>query len=82
MPKPLPVTPPVLVKTNLAELLREQIMKGSLFPVERIVESNWALRFGVGQASIREAINILAKDGFISKVSGRSARHPAGWRCR
>ncbi len=63
-----------LVKTNVAELLREQIVNGSLAPGERIVEGKWAVRFGVAQASIRESINILAQDGFISKESGRSAR--------
>jgi DNA-binding GntR family transcriptional regulator len=63
-----------LLKTNIAEMLREQIMTGTLAPGERIIEAKWANRFGVAQASIREAINILAQDGFISKESGRSAR--------
>src|ERR1700676_4595461 len=63
-----------LVKTNLAERLRLEIVNGSLAPGERIVEGKWAARFGVAQGSIREAINILAQDGFISKESGRSAR--------
>jgi DNA-binding GntR family transcriptional regulator len=63
-----------LLKTNIAEMLREQIMKGTLAPGERIIEAKWATRFGVAQASIREAINILAQDGFIRKESGRSAR--------
>ncbi|RXS94900.1 GntR family transcriptional regulator [Silvibacterium dinghuense] len=40
----------------------------------RIVEGTWARRFGVAQGSIREAINILAQDGFVTKASGRSAR--------
>jgi DNA-binding GntR family transcriptional regulator len=66
--------PSGLLKTNIAEMLREQIVKGTLAPGERIVEAKWATRFGVAQASIREAINILAQDGFISKESGRSAR--------
>ena len=63
-----------LVKTNLAERLRLEIVTGSLAPGERIVEGKWAARFGVAQGSIREAINILAQDGFITKESGRSAR--------
>ena len=40
----------------------------------RIVEATWAAKFGVAQASIREAVNILAHAGFVSKASGRSAR--------
>jgi hypothetical protein len=43
-------------------------------PGERIVEGKWAAKFGVAQASIREAINILAQEGFVAKASGRSAR--------
>jgi DNA-binding GntR family transcriptional regulator len=63
-----------LVKNTLAERLREQIISGSLQPGMRIVEGKWAARFGVAQGSIREAINILAQAGFVSKASGRSAR--------
>ena len=63
-----------LVKHNLAEQLRQEIMSGSLQPGTRIVEGKWASKFGVAQGSIREAINILAQAGFVSKASGRSAR--------
>jgi DNA-binding GntR family transcriptional regulator len=63
-----------LVKSDLAERLRKEIMSGSLQPGMRIVEAKWAARFGVAQGSIREAINILAQAGFVSKASGRSAR--------
>ena len=63
-----------LVKTDLAERLRREIVKGSLAPGDRIVEGKWASKFGVAQGSIREAINILVRDGFITKESGRSAR--------
>ena len=63
-----------LVKNTLAEQLRQEILVGNLKPGERIVEGKWAARFGVAQASIREAINILAQAGFVTKVSGRSAR--------
>jgi DNA-binding GntR family transcriptional regulator len=63
-----------LVKHTLADRLREQIVLGALGPGERIVEGAWARRFGVAQASIREAINILGQQGFITKAAGRSAR--------
>src|SRR5690348_2900946 len=49
-------------------------MDGSLPSGDRIVEAKWARKFGVAQGSIREAINILALEGFISKQPGRSAR--------
>jgi len=63
-----------LLKQNLADLLRTEIMNGALRPGGRIVEGTWAAKFGVAQASIREAINILAQEGFVTKQSGRSAR--------
>jgi DNA-binding GntR family transcriptional regulator len=49
-------------------------MNGSLPRGVRIIEGKWAQKFGVAQGSIREAINILAQEGFVNKESGRSAR--------
>ena len=43
-------------------------------PGVRIVEGTWGRKLGVAQASVREAINILAHEGFVTKASGRSAR--------
>jgi DNA-binding GntR family transcriptional regulator len=63
-----------LIKHNLADRLRTEIMKGTLRPGDRIVEGKWAAEFGVAQGSIREAINLLAHEGFVTKRSGRSAR--------
>jgi DNA-binding GntR family transcriptional regulator len=74
MPTASTLTTDGLVKHNLAEQLRKEIMTGSLQPGMRIVEAKWAAKFGVAQGSIREAINILAQAGFVSKASGRSAR--------
>lgn len=64
----------ILLKHTLAERLRAEIVKGVLKPGEKIVEGVWGRSLGVSQASIREAINILAKDGFVTKALGRSAR--------
>lgn len=63
-----------LIKDHLSDQLRAEILNGSLKPGERIVEGKWAEKFGVAQASIREAINILAQAGFVTKAPGRSAR--------
>jgi DNA-binding GntR family transcriptional regulator len=63
-----------LIKDHLSNKLRAEILSGSLKPGERIVEGKWAAKFGVAQASIREAINILAQAGFVTKAPGRSAR--------
>jgi DNA-binding GntR family transcriptional regulator len=59
-----------LVKDTVADRLRAEIASGALRPVEGF----WARKFGVAQASIREAINLLAQEGFVTKASGRSAR--------
>lgn len=63
-----------LIKDHLSDKLRTEILNGSLKPGERIVEGKWAAKFGVAQASVREAINILAQAGFVTKAPGRSAR--------
>lgn len=63
-----------LVKHSLADLLRTEIMNGALTPGERIIEGKWAAKFNVAQGSIREAINILAHVGFVTKRASRSAR--------
>ena len=63
-----------LLKDTLAGKLRERIVAGELRPGQRIVEGRWAGQFGVAQASIREAINILQQEGFVGKAAGRSAR--------
>ena len=63
-----------LVKHTVADCLRKEIGSGGLRPGARIVEGTWARKFGVAQGSIREAINLLAQDGFVTKAAGRSAR--------
>lgn len=63
-----------LRKHEIAERLLSEIVAGKLAPGEQISERTWAHQFGVAQASIREAINILERDGFVTKESGQSAR--------
>jgi DNA-binding GntR family transcriptional regulator len=63
-----------LLKHEIAEQLLSEIVAGKLAPGEQISERTWANQFGVAQASIREAINILERDGFVTKEAGRSAR--------
>src|SRR5580700_10175016 len=63
-----------LIKDHLSNKLRAEILSGSLKPGERIVEGKWAAKYGVAQASIREALNILAQAGFVTKAPGRSPR--------
>jgi DNA-binding GntR family transcriptional regulator len=74
MPARSALTGSGFVKHDLADRLRTEIINGSLPRGVRIVEGKWAQKFGVAQGSIREAINILALEGFVNKESGRSAR--------
>ena len=64
----------MLVKHTVADRLRSEIASGALRPAVRIIEGTWARKIGVAQASVREAINLLAQEGFVTKASGRSAR--------
>ncbi len=63
-----------MLKENLADQLRADIMSGKLRPGDSIVEGIWAAKLKVAQASIREALNILASEGFVQKDSGRTAQ--------
>lgn len=63
-----------LVKQSLAASLRDKILVGDIKPGEVIVENKWAAQFGVAQGSVREAINILAAEGFVEKDHGHRAR--------
>jgi len=69
-----PAAPGALLKEQVADRLRDEIIRGRLTPRQRVVEGKWAREFGVAQASVREAINILIGEGFLTKDSGRSAR--------
>src|SRR6201993_3981139 len=74
MPTPSSLVTDGLVKKTLAQKLLAEIMNGTLPPGTRIIEGRWAKHFGVAQGTIREAINLLERDGFVTKESGRSAR--------
>lgn len=63
-----------LLKEQLAAEIKQAIVEGRLVPGQRVVEGTWAKQFGVAQASIREAINLLISEGFLVKDAGRSAR--------
>lgn len=63
-----------LLKQSLAARLRDEILQGRIAPGQKIIEGRWARHFGVAQLSIREALNILAAGGFVTKRHGRSAR--------
>jgi len=69
-----PAQSPKLVKTQVADRLRQHIFDGVLQPGEIISETHWGAKLGVAQASIREAINRLIREGLVRKEPGCSAR--------
>jgi DNA-binding GntR family transcriptional regulator len=74
MPTPSALASDGLVKKALAEKILAEIMHGTLSPGQRVIEGRWAQHFGVAGGTIREAINLLQRDGFVTKEGGRSAR--------
>jgi DNA-binding GntR family transcriptional regulator len=56
-----------LLKESLAVQLREAILSGQLAPGEKIIKRRWAREFGAAQVSIRDALNILVTQGFVTK---------------
>jgi len=63
-----------LLKQSLATRLRDEILQERIGPGQKLIESRWTRHFGVAQLSIREALNILAAEGFVTKRHGRSTR--------
>lgn len=64
----------VLPKEQLASALKQVIVTGRLHAGQRVVETVWPQEFSVARASLREAINLLIAEGFLTKDAGRSAR--------
>ena len=54
-----------------AQALREAIISGELRGGDRIVEQKWAGRLGIGQPTLREALNELVHQGLLRKLPQR-----------
>ncbi|HUZ93521.1 MAG TPA: GntR family transcriptional regulator [Edaphobacter sp.] len=54
-----------------AQAIRESIISGELSGGERIIEQKWAVRLGIGQPTLREALNELTHQGLLRKVPAR-----------
>jgi DNA-binding GntR family transcriptional regulator len=62
------------LKEIIAQRLLDEILAARIAPGAKIVEGRWAREFKVAQISVREGLNILASQGFVTKGHGRSAR--------
>lgn len=54
--------------------LREGIVRGSLAPGARLVETDIADRLGVSRTPVREALTRLEREGYVATASGKRAR--------
>jgi DNA-binding GntR family transcriptional regulator len=54
-----------------AQAIRESIISGELRGGDRIVEQKWAVRLGVGQPTLREALTELNHQGLLRRLPQR-----------
>jgi DNA-binding GntR family transcriptional regulator len=51
--------------------MREAILSGKHLPGEALYEVHIAERFGMSRTPVREALNVLAREGFVDALPGR-----------
>lgn len=62
-----------LLSTRVYDRVRGDILSGRLAPGERLVEMRLAMKLGVSQGTVREAIKRLAAEGLILSVPHRGS---------
>ncbi len=67
-----PVIRPAL-SAEISDRMRRMIMEGELKAGEKVPEKALTERFGVSRTPIREALKILAHEGFVELVQNRGA---------
>src|SRR5262249_54252011 len=55
----------------VAQQLQEEILSGFLRPGQRLIEQKLAGELGIGQPTMREALQELQKQGFVRKVPNK-----------
>jgi DNA-binding GntR family transcriptional regulator len=66
-----PVARGRVLRHDIADALRDEILKGELAPGERVFEVELAQRFGVSRQPVREAIRALERDGLLTSLPNR-----------
>lgn len=66
------LTRPALA-VELTGLIRGMILEGELRPGEKVPEKALTLRFGVSRTPVREALKVLAAEGYVRLVPNRGA---------
>ncbi|EAU39728.1 putative transcriptional regulator, GntR family protein [Fulvimarina pelagi HTCC2506] len=67
-----PLVRPAL-SAEISNRMRRMIMEGELKPGEKVPEKALTERFGVSRTPVREAVKILAHEGFVELVQNRGA---------
>ncbi|MEX2631638.1 MAG: GntR family transcriptional regulator [Tistlia sp.] len=70
--QPEALTRPALA-VELTGLIRGLIMEGELRPGAKVPEKALTLRFGVSRTPVREALKVLAAEGYVRLVPNRGA---------
>jgi DNA-binding GntR family transcriptional regulator len=71
---PLPLAPRVQLKDEAATHIRELIVSGQLAPGELVRLGPLAERFGASVTPVREALILLAQDGWVTQEPNRGFR--------
>ncbi|MDR5906500.1 GntR family transcriptional regulator [Franzmannia qiaohouensis] len=59
---------------EVAERIRDMIAQGTLAPGSRVPEKQLCEQFGVSRTPLREALKVLAYEGFVELLPNRGAR--------
>jgi DNA-binding GntR family transcriptional regulator len=65
---------PGLIRAEVYEHLKLEIVQGRLPGGERLAEENIAATLGVSRTPVREAVQRLAQDGFVELIPNKGAR--------
>ena len=61
----------IQTKDLVVQILREQILSGDLKPGEELTQEDVAEKLGVSRMPVREALQALSQEGFLSRIRNR-----------
>lgn len=64
----------VQTKDQIADVLREYIISGRLTPEQEIVQEELAEQLQLSRTPVREALQLLEKEGYLERLSNRHMR--------